>query len=360
MWSDQMIRNEKAFDQALEKAYDTVRDGGLAAVGVPANRPSTMLGYIKLGREVDKGVFQAEQFIEKPDRVTAERLVAEESYLWNPGIFVFNVRTLLEEFEHHAPTMMGHFREHARYLKDNDWTSAELIERIYARLSRQSIDYLLLEKTDRLRLVPADLGWSDLGTWDEMYFQAPKDARGNAVSGNAITLETQNTYVRAGKRLITTVGVEGLVVIDTDDAVLVCDMSHVQDVKQLVEHLKERGRPEADCVTETVRPWGSYAILQEGPGFKVKLIEVQPHQKLSLQMHNHRAEHWVVVQGRARLTCREEVGEYGTNDYFYVPQGAKHRIENVGEEPLRIIEVQQGGYLGEDDIVRFEDVYGRA
>ena len=360
VWSDQMIRNEAAFDRALGIAEATVREGGLAAIGVPANRPSTTLGYIKMGPELQAGIYEAERFIEKPDRVTAERLVAEGNYLWNPGIFVFKVRTLLEEFERHAPTMMGHFREHAKHLRDNDWTDAHLIKAIYARLSRESIDYLILERTDRLRLVPADLDWSDLGTWDELYFQADKDAHGNAVTGHAVMLETRNVYIRGGKRLIATVGVEDLIVVDTDDAVLICDLRRVQDIKHLVEHLKEHGMPEADGSGATMRPWGSYAVLQEGPGFKVKILEVHPHHKLSLQLHHHRAEHWVVVEGTARLTRGEEVSDLSASEYFYIPQGTKHRIENPTDRVLRIIEVQHGAYLGEDDIVRFEDVYGRA
>ena len=359
VWSDQMIRNEQRFDGALRKACHAVRDGGLVAIGVPANRPSTMLGYIKMGPATDDGIYEAERFVEKPDVSTAERLVAEGNYLWNPGIFVFNVRTLLEEFERFAPAMMGHFREHAAQVRDNDWRDPALIEAVYQRLARESIDYLILERTERLKLIPTDLDWSDLGTWDELYFQSAKDAQGNAVSGNTVTLGTQNTYIRAGKRLIATVGVENLVVVDTDDALLICDMTRVHDIKHLVEHLKERGLPEVQGIEETVRPWGSYAVLQEGPGFKVKLLEVLPHQKLSLQMHKHRSEHWVVVEGHVLFTCGEEVGEFAPNDYLYIPQGAKHRIENASDDRVRIIEVQQGDYLGEDDIVRFEDVYGR-
>lgn len=360
VWSDQMIRNEPAFDRALRIAAQAVRDGGLAAIGVPANRPATTLGYIKMGPALGEGIYEAERFVEKPDLATAERLVAEGDYLWNPGIFVFKVRTLLEEFERHAPTMMGHFREHAKHLRDNDWSDAHLIKAIYTRLPRESIDYLILEKTERLLLIPTDLDWSDLGTWDELYFQADKDAQGNAVSGNVVTLETRNVYIRGGKRLIATVGVEDLVVIDTDDAVLVCNLARVQDIKHLVEHLKERGLPEVDGIEASTRPWGSYAVLQEGPGFKVKLLEVRPHQKLSLQLHHHRAEHWVVVEGTARLTRGDEVSDVSASEYFYVPQGTKHRIENATDRLLRILEVQHGAYLGEDDIVRFEDVYGRA
>ncbi|NIP71525.1 MAG: mannose-1-phosphate guanylyltransferase/mannose-6-phosphate isomerase, partial [Gammaproteobacteria bacterium] len=325
VWSDQLIREEDAFDAALAKACEVARQERLVAVGVPAIRPATTLGYIKYGRRLDEGVYAAERFIEKPDLQTAKRFVADGTYLWNPGVFVFKVRTLLAEFARHAPTMMGHFREDGAASGSNDWCDASLIAEIYAKLPRESIDYLVLEKTDRLALVPADLDWSDLGTWDELYFQAPKDENGNAVRGDAVTYETRNTFIHGGKRLVATVGVEDLVVIDTDDALLVCNMSRVRDVKLLVEHLKEQSRPEADTPVTTNRPWGSFTVLHEGPRHKVKVLEVLPHKRLSLQAHEHRAEHWVVAQGHARLTIGEQEADYAPNEYLYIPQGARHR-----------------------------------
>lgn len=364
VWSDQLVRQEAAFDEALAKGFAAVEDGGLVIVGVPANRPVTNLGYIRMGREVSHGVFAAERFVEKPDLETATRFVSEGGYLWNPGVFVFKVATLLEEFERQAPAVLAHFhavaaaRTHAD--ARNEWNDAELIERIYKGLPRHSIDYLVLEKSDRLWLIPAQLGWSDLGAWDELYMQARKDERGNAASGNVVMLGTRNSYIRGGKRLITTVGVEHLVVVDTDDALLICDLRKAQDVKQLVDHLKQRGLAAADTFEDTQRPWGAYTVLLDEARFKVKLLEVRPGQKMSLQMHHHRSEHWVVVQGQARLTCGEETRDYATGEYCFIPQGCKHRIENASAEALSLIEVQQGEYLGEDDIVRFEDVYGRS
>ena len=361
VWSDQKIGNEEAFDAALALAYQTVRDGGLAAIGVRATTPSTKLGYIKLGAESAAGVYHADQFIEKPDYDTAQRFVAEGCYLWNPGIFVFKVETLLEEFARHAPAMLDVFREHARSHAPCDWRDFESIAEIYAGLPRISIDHLLLEKTDSLSLVPADLDWSDLGTWDELYVQAGKDAEGNAKTGTVVTLDTQNTYIHGGKRLITALGVKDLIIVDTEDALLVCDMSRVQDVKHLVQHLQENGFTEfVESFGENVRPWGSYAVLAEGTGYKVKCLEIQPQQKLSLQLHKQRAEHWVVVEGQARLTCGEQTRDYQTSEYLYIPKDTKHRIENATDEVVRIIEVHRGDYLGEDDILRFEDVYGRA
>ena len=361
VWSDQKIGKEAAFDAALAQAYQAVRDGGLAAIGVRATTPSTKLGCIKLGTESSAGVYHADQFIEKPDYDTAQRFVAEGCYLWNPGVFVFKVQTLLEEFARHAPTMLDVFRKHARSQASCDWLDVDLITEIYAELPRISIDHLLLEKTDRLSLLAADLDWSDLGTWDELYLQAEKDADGNAKTGNVVTVDTQNTYIHGSKRLIAALGVEDLIIVDTEDALLICDLARVQDVKHLVAQLKERGFGEVvEGFGENVRPWGSYAVLAEGTGYKVKCLEILPHQKLSLQLHEQRAEHWVVVEGQARLTRGEQTRDYQPSEYLYIPKDTKHRIENATDEVVRIIEVQRGDYLGEDDIVRFEDVYGRA
>lgn len=302
-------------------------------------------------------MYHAEQFVEKPDYDTAQRYVAEGCYLWNLGIFVFKVETLLAEFARHAPAMLEAFRDHA----PSDWLDPASIAAIYAGLPRISIDHLLLERTDTLSMIPAELDWSDLGTFDELYARAEKDGEGNAKTGNVVTLDTQNTYIHGGKRLITALGVKDLIIVDTDDALLVCDLSRVQDVKRLVEHLRENGFNEfVESANENVRPWGSYAVLAEGPGYKVKCLEILSHQKLSLQLHKQRGEHWVVVEGQARLTCGDETRDYQPGDYLYIPMDTKHRIENATDEVVRIIEVQRGDYLGEDDIVRFEDVYGRA
>ena len=358
VWSDQMIRKEDVFAAALYRGYEAVKDGGLAVIGVPANRPATNLGYIRTGKEIAQGVFAADRFVEKPDRLTAEKMVAENCYLWNPGIFVLKLRTLLEEYRRLAPEVSGPFDQRKNGAHAN-WLDPAVIAEIYAGLPRQSIDYLVLEKTDKLLLIPADLGWSDLGSWDELHLQSKKDAQGNALSGNVLAIHSENIHVRGGRRLIATVGVKNLIVVDTDDALLICSLDSVQDIKQLVTQLREKGASEVESFGENVRPWGTYEVLAEGPGYKVKVLTVNPGQKLSLQMHRHRAEHWVVVEGTLFLTRDETVGEFAANDYFHIPAGAKHRIENRGSEVARIIEVQQGSYLGEDDIVRFEDIYGR-
>lgn len=359
MWSDQLIRREDAMEKALRQGFLAMENGGLAVIGVPADRPATQLGYIRCGEKLGDGTYAAEEFIEKPDLATAEQLVAAGDCLWNPGVFVFKVRTLLQEYRRLAPQLVDAFQREGEALPDNDWRDPGLMTRIYGHLAKDSIDYLVLEKTDKLSLIPADLDWSDLGTWDELYLQAVKDDQGNALEGNVVAWNTRNSYVRGGKRLITTLGVDNLLVIDTDDALLVCDLTRVQEIKELVAHLKANGFAEAESFGENVRPWGSYTVLAEGKGFKVKVLTVNPGQKLSLQLHNHREEHWVVVEGRVFLTRDDEVREYSTEDYFHIPLGAKHRIDNRSQGMVRIIEIQQGDYLGEDDIVRFEDDYGR-
>jgi mannose-1-phosphate guanylyltransferase/mannose-6-phosphate isomerase len=256
--------------------------------------------------------------------------------------------------------MLGHFHASADALREHDWNHPELIRGVYSRLNKGSLDYLVLEKTRRLWVVPADLQWSDMGAWDEFYRQTPKDENGNVASGNVVMISTRNSLIHGAKRLITSVGVQNLIVVDTEDALLICDMQHVQDVKKLVDVLKQAGQKEVHEFVTTHRPWGSYTILAEGPGFKVKELVVKPGQKLSLQLHHRRAEHWVVAEGRPTLTCGESAKPYAPNEYLFIPIEAKHRIENPGPGTARIIEVQSGDYLGEDDIVRFEDIYGRA
>ncbi|HEX7926602.1 MAG TPA: mannose-1-phosphate guanylyltransferase/mannose-6-phosphate isomerase [bacterium] len=360
VWSDQLIRREDDFDAAVRRSAEAVATGGLVAIGITPDRPATNLGYIKYGAAAGEGVFLADRFVEKPNLETAQRFLAEGRYVWNAGIFVFKVKTLLEEFEHFAPAMYRSMRDMVDAVRREDGKAPDLVRKTYAGLQKGSIDYLVLEKTRRLWVAPATLDWSDMGSWDEFYTQTPKDENGNAITGNVVMVNSRNSLIRAGRRLITSVGVQNLIVVDTDDALLICDMNHVQDVKKLVDTLKLAGQKEVHEFATTHRPWGSYTVLAEGDGFKVKELIVKPHQKLSLQMHKHRAEHWVVAEGRPMLTCGSSVKTYGPNEYLYIPIQEKHRIENPGDETVRIIEVQSGDYLGEDDIVRFEDIYGRA
>ena len=360
VWSDQVIRNVDAFRDALQRAEGLVAHGGLLAIGVTPTRPETSLGYIKFGPELSRGVFRVERFEEKPDLARALRYVASGNYAWNAGIFVFHAATLIAEYERFAPQMVRHFRESQAQLQASNFADAALLEQVYSKLQKESIDYLLLEKTDKLSVMPCDLDWSDLGAWDIVYQESPKNAEGNVVAGNVVTLETRNSLVRAGKRLVTLVGMENVVVVDTEDALLICDMSRVQDVKALVDMLKVQGKPEAVESRWSVRPWGRFHVLAEAEGYKLKLIDVAPGGKLSLQMHHQRAEHWVVIAGEIQVVLDENQRTLGVNDYIHIPVRARHRIANPGTSPASLIELQVGQYLGEDDIVRFEDIYGRA
>ena len=361
VWCDQSIRNEHEFDRALALGANFAAGGGLVAIGVRPTRPETGLGYIECGHCEEDGVFAVQRFTEKPDLPTAQQFLAQGHYVWNAGLFAFNAATLVAEFERHAPELMGTFRRHhERQAPGGDWLHPQMIRDIYAEVGGNSLDYLLLEHTDRLHVVPADLDWSDLGAWNVLYQEAEKDAAGNAIHGNVLALSTQNSYIHGGRRLVATVGVKDLIVVDTADALLICDMHSAQDVKKLVDTLTAASFPEVAAHATTHRPWGSFTVLQEAPGYKIKILEVSAHQKLSLQSHTRRHEHWVVVEGEVVATRGEEELPLGPNDTIHIPLGAKHRIENPGEVTARLIEVQYGDYLGEDDIVRYEDVYGRS
>ena len=359
VWSDAQIQDQAGFEHAVRRAAHSVRDGGLAAVGITPDRPATNFGYIQYGEAISEGVHRVTRFVEKPGFEAAQRMLAEGSHVWNAGIFVFKARTLLEEYERHVPQMVSAFRTPPGAEKDG-WNSPDIMRDIYSALSKGAIDYLVLEKTKQLYVVPAKLGWSDIGTWDEFHRQSAKDNAGNVVKGNAMTMGTQESLILAGKRLVAAIGVHDLIIVDTEDALLVCDMKRAQDVKMLVDQIKASGRKEAIEFATTHRPWGTYTLITEGPNFKVKELVVRPHQKLSLQSHSKRAEHWVVVMGRPFLTCGEDRREFVPGQYLFIPQGAKHRIENPGNEPVHIFEVQTGSYLGEEDIIRYEDIYGRS
>lgn len=360
VWSDQLIREEQAFDQAVAQGRRVVRDGGMLVIGVMPTRPETGLGYIKAGPQRADAVYDVERFVEKPDLPTAERFLAEGGYSWNAGIFVFYVQTLLEEFERLAPDMIRTFRLRGNEVSGNDWTDEALMERIYTYVRKGSIDHLVLEKTDRLWVLPSTLGWSDLGAWNVLYQESPKNADGNVLEGNVVTLDSRNNLIRGTQRLLTTIGVEDLIVVDTEDALLICRRDRDQDVKLLVDMLRQRARHEIDDAPLTIRPWGSFRVLAEGDGHKLKLIEVNPGHKLSLQMHHHRAEYWVVTEGEIIVTLDEQREHLGRGDYIHIPRGARHRIENAFAQTAKLVELQLGDYLGEDDIVRFDDAYGRA
>jgi mannose-1-phosphate guanylyltransferase/mannose-6-phosphate isomerase len=329
----------------------------LVTFGVVARTPETGYGYIR--RSEGKGpVYGVEQFVEKPDLVTAKQYVASGQYYWNSGMFMFRAKVFLDELRALAPTMYEACVQ-AFKAATRDLDFVRLPAKEFATIASDSIDYAVMEKTKHAVVVPLDAGWSDVGSWSALHEAMPGDASGNVQLGDVLSSDTHGCYLHSTSRLIATVGLRDHVVVETKDAVLVAPRDRVQDVKTLVNELKKQGRYETSLHREVFRPWGSYDSIDSGDRFQVKRLSVKPGASMSLQLHHHRAEHWIVVSGTARITRGEEVFLLEENESTYIPLGAKHRIENPGKIPLHIIEVQSGSYLGEDDIVRFEDRYGR-
>jgi len=355
--ADHVIRDGAAFHAAVTLGRTAAEAGGLVTFGVVADRAETGYGYIR--RADDPGpVFRVAEFVEKPDTATARRYVESGEYFWNSGMFMFRASVFLAELGRHAPAMLAACRASlAAAGRDLDFLRLPAQE--FAACPADSIDYAVMEKTDAAVVVPLDAGWSDVGSWSALADALPRDADGNVTAGDVIAEDSTGCYLHSTSRLIAAVGLRNHVVVETKDAVLVAPRDRVQDVKQLVAELKARGRYETSLHREVFRPWGSYDSIDSGARFQVKRLVVKPGATLSLQLHHHRAEHWVVVSGTARITRGEEVFTLSENESTYIPLGVKHRIENPGRIPLHIIEVQSGTYLGEDDIVRFEDRYGR-
>jgi mannose-1-phosphate guanylyltransferase/mannose-6-phosphate isomerase len=357
MPSDHLIADSAAFRRAVEVATPLAREGRMVTFGIQPTGPNTGYGYIKAGNALGGG-FQVERFVEKPDLVTSESYVASGDYTWNSGIFLLPVGLFLAELDLHAPGMVAGCRA-ALAKGRNDLFFFRLDDETFAGLKGQSIDYAVMEHSDKVAVVPVDMGWSDIGSWSALWQESPRDADGNVVMGDVLAIDTANCYLRSQDHLVATVGVRDLVVIATDDAVLVADKSRDQEVKAVVEALKREGRPEATQGSRGWRPWGWFKTIEQGERFKVKQIHVDPGAKLSLQKHWHRSEHWVVVKGTAMVTCGDQSFVLRENESTFIPAGTNHRLENPGKVPLRLIEVQSGEYVGEDDIVRLEDAYGR-
>jgi len=359
--ADHVIENAQAFREAVERATRLVAAGKLATFGIVPKTPETGYGYIRRGEPVAEcsDCYNVARFVEKPDAATAEGFVAEGTYYWNSGMFMFGAARYLQELEEHAPAIAAAANQamHAAY-RDLDF--CRLDETAFSACPSDSIDYAVMEHTRDAAVVPADIGWNDVGSWSALWETQPKDVNGNAQRGDVYLDGVKNSLVRAESRIVAVVGLEDIVVVETQDAVLVTSKSQVQRVKQVVEHLKSKERTEHLHHTKVYRPWGHYEGIDAGDRFQVKRITVKPGEKLSLQMHHHRAEHWVVVSGTARVTCGDTVSLLSENESTYIPIGMNHRLENPGKLPLHIIEVQSGSYLGEDDIVRFEDIYKRA
>ncbi len=356
--SDHAIGAVAAFAEACTRAARLAASGALVTFGIVPTEAATGYGYIERGDALTEGGYRVARFIEKPPRELAETLANDPRYAWNSGMFVFRADRLLEEIERHCPAV--HAATRAAVLKArDDLDFCRLDREAFENCPADSIDYAVMEKTERAAIIPVELGWSDVGSWAQLWAIGDKDAAGNLLHGDVIAHDTRNTYVRAERRLVATVGVEDLVIVETDDAVLVSHRDRAQDVKAIVDHLAKAGRSESNVHRRVYRPWGYYEGIDAGTRFQVKRIMVSPGQALSLQMHHHRAEHWIVVSGTAEVTRGSETILLSENQSTYIPLGVTHRLVNPGKLPLYMIEVQSGSYLGEDDIVRFEDNYGR-
>ncbi len=353
MPADHVIRDVAAFHQALREAMALAEAGSLVTFGIKPSAPETGYGYIRKGAD-----HKVAQFVEKPDAPTAERYVACGEYLWNSGMFVMRAAAWLEEIGRLRPEMLRACRE-AFDAGAADADFYRVNKEAFVSCPSDSIDYAVMEKTERAAVVPLDAGWSDIGAWSALWQVSPQDASGNVLQGDVFALDTSNALLISQSRLLAAVGLKDTIVVETPDAVLVAHKDHAQKVKDVVAHLKRQSRNEHLEHRRVYRPWGSYEGVDSGERFQVKRLVVKPGASLSLQMHHHRAEHWVVVRGTARVTRGEEVFLLSENQSTYIPIGAKHRLENPGTIPLEIIEVQSGSYLGEDDIVRFQDVYNR-
>jgi len=358
--ADHIIEKQDEFAKAVNSAVALAKKNHLVTFGIQPNKPETGYGYIKKGNAIDaeQSTFEVAQFVEKPDQGTAEKYLQSGSYLWNSGMFCFKPSVFLGALKKYSPAIYE--------AADKSWNASEkrvqpldLDDDSFAQIPADSIDYAVMEKADNVAVVGCDIGWSDVGSWDAVSELSPADNDGNRMFGDAMMINTKNCYIHSEDRLVATLGVDGLIIVDTPDALLVSDREHSQDVKKIVEKLK---LDEDDIFRfhQTVhRPWGTYTTLEEGYRFKIKRIVVKPGSSLSLQMHHHRNEHWVVVSGTAEVVNGDKTFLVHTNESTYVPAGHQHRLSNPGICELVMIEVQSGEYLGEDDIIRIEDEYGR-
>jgi mannose-1-phosphate guanylyltransferase/mannose-6-phosphate isomerase len=362
--SDHLIEPVDRFAEYIKLSEKIAHEGYIVTFGVKPTRPETGYGYIKVRSqemspenrrffeaeesEVRSGYFRVEKFVEKPDERKAEEYFRNGSYYWNSGIFAFQIGTIIDEFNRYAPDI-------AEML---EMSFDEMIEN-FSSMPEISVDYAIMEHSDRVVTMPLDIYWNDIGSWDSIYEVFEKDTHGNITKGNVLAIDTKETLIIGHKRLISTIGLEDCLIIETDDAILIAKKGQTQRVREIVDHLKQEGRREASEHITTYRPWGYYTVLEQGPRYKIKRIVVNPGEKLSLQKHYHRSEHWVVVKGTARVKIGDSEIYIHENESAYVPKSTLHRLENPGKIPLEIIEVQNGEYVEEDDIERFNDHYGR-
>jgi mannose-1-phosphate guanylyltransferase / mannose-6-phosphate isomerase len=361
MPSDHVIRHEAAFVDAVHRAAKLAETSKLILFGIAPDSPHIGYGYIRRGPPLDgqPGAFGVEQFTEKPDKATAQGFLSAGTYTWNSGIFVFRARDFLRELEAHAPAVLKAARQ-SLVKATEDLGFLRLDEDAFAAAPSISVDRAVMERTKSAAVLPVDFGWSDLGSWSSLWDLSKRDPHGNAVRGDALLENTSDCYVYSERALVATIGVKDLVIVDTPDALLVADRAQAQNVSTIVDRLKQAGRTEHEQHLRSYRPWGYFETLNLGPRFQVKLLHIKPGAKLSLQMHHHRSEHWIVVHGTAKVVVGEEEKLVQENQSVYITATQWHRLENPGKTPLELIEVQIGSYLGEDDIVRADDIYHRA
>jgi len=354
--ADHLIADQTSFAAAVAQAMQLATQGKLVTFGITPEHAETGYGYIEADGNVVK------RFVEKPNLATAQSYLASGRYLWNSGMFCFQAGVMLREMAQHCPEILAATRTclaQSRRAQGEGFSQIELDATLFKQVPDDSIDYAVMEKSSNVAVVPCSIGWSDIGSWTALGDLMPADAHGNRIDGEVILHNVQDCTIQSRERLVGAVGVQNLIIIDTPDALLVADRAHAQDVKHLYASLKAQGHAAHKIHNSVNRPWGTYTVLEEGAKFKIKRIEVKPGASLSLQMHHHRSEHWIVVSGMAKVVNGQQELFVQTNESTYIPAGHKHRLENPGMLPLVMIEVQSGEYLGEDDIVRFEDIYGR-
>jgi len=356
--ADHVIQDVDAFHKAINRANQQAQSGKLATFGIVPTGANTDYGYMKSSKDNNNGVHKVEEFVEKPDLKTSEFYLEQGNYLWNSGMFMFQAHTFIDELTTHAPNIVTSVNNAVNNaVQDLDFIRLE--KQAFESSPSDSIDYALMEKSNNVVVVPLDAQWSDIGAWPALYDIGTKDSQGNVVKGDVIIQDTTNTYINANHHMVVTIGVDNLIIIDTADATLIATQGKAQEVKSIVESLHAQGRDEGGAHRKVYRPWGWYDSIESGESFQVKHLHVKPGAKLSLQMHYKRAEHWVVVNGTATVVNGDEIFSLNKGESTYIPLGVVHALENKTNEPLEVIEVQSGTYLGEDDIVRFDDTYGR-
>ncbi|UYZ83235.1 mannose-1-phosphate guanylyltransferase/mannose-6-phosphate isomerase [Entomomonas sp. E2T0] len=356
--ADHLIQNTKVFQQVVSNALELAKQDYLVTFGIVPTAPETGYGYIEQGAQIAEGSYQVKQFIEKPSQTIAEEYLQAGHYCWNSGMFMFTAKTYLAELEKYRPDIYKACKQ-AMQSPTVDLDFIRIDKEAFLGCPADSIDYAVMEKTDKAVVVSLDAGWTDIGSWSALWQVTNKDSQGNTLKGDVLVEQTTNTLVYANDRLVTTLGVDNLVIVETKDAVLVAAKNKIQQVKDIVARLQQAGRIEAVQHSEVHRPWGIYDCIDIGERYQVKRITVKPGAKLSLQKHHHRAEHWVIVKGTAKITKNSETYLLTEDQSTYIPIGEIHSLENPGKIPLELIEVQSGSYLGEDDIIRLEDKYGR-